>query len=68
MNRVRRVGLAAGVLLVSCLVGCDSATPPPEVATPSNPQKGLEALKKLQEGAKPTAKGMQPAPGEAPKK
>jgi hypothetical protein len=65
MNRIR-LGLAAGVLGFFGAVGCDQA-PPPEVATKTNPQAGLDAIKKLQGGTMPTPKGMQPA-SEAPKK
>jgi hypothetical protein len=64
---MRRVYLAVGSIVLSCLlVGCDSG-PSEETATPENPQKGLDAIKKLQEGAVPTAKGMKPA-AEVPKK
>jgi hypothetical protein len=64
---MRRVCLAVGSLVLSSfLVGCGE-TAPPEVATKDDPQKALDAVKKMQEGAIPTAKGMMPA-SEVPKK
>jgi hypothetical protein len=67
MNRLRSLGWAVEVLIASLfLAGCGE-TAPPEVATPTNPQAGLDALKKLQDGPMPTAKGMQPSSG-VPKK
>jgi len=51
-----------GVLIGSCLLsGCEGgggAGPSEGTATPENPQAGLDAMKKLQGGAKPTSKGM----------
>ena len=53
--------LVAGSIVLSCLLaGCDSGAGP-GTATPQNPQAGLDAVKKLQQGAVPTAKGMKPA-------
>jgi hypothetical protein len=67
MNRPRSLGLGVAVLVLSLLlVGCGE-TAPPEVATPTNPQAGLDALKKFQGGPVPTARGMQPQSA-APKK
>ncbi len=53
--------LAVGSIVISCLLaGCDSG-PSESTATPENPQKGLDAIKKLQQGAVPTPKGLRPA-------
>ena len=56
--RSLRLGVAA--LVVSCLMaGCESGSGE-STATPENPQAGLDAIKKLQSGPQPTAKGLMP--------
>jgi hypothetical protein len=60
--------LAVGSIMISCvLAGCDGGGGGEATATPENPQAGLDAIKKMQEGAVPTPKGMKPAT-EVPKK
>jgi hypothetical protein len=50
------------------MAGCgDDPGPSKDTATEQNPQAGLDALKKLQEGPKPTAKGLSGTMQDVPK-
>ena len=54
-----RLGIAS--LVAACVVaGCDAGGAGESTATPENPQAALDAVKKLQSGPQPTAKGMMP--------
>jgi hypothetical protein len=57
---MRRLSLGAVAVFLGCLfVGCtDESDKPP---TPESTQSAVDAVKKLQQGAVPTPKGMQPA-------
>jgi hypothetical protein len=63
---MRNLSLGAGALFLSCLLaGCsDEAGSPP---TPESTQSAVDAVKKLQQGAVPTPKGMKPASEAQPK-
>jgi hypothetical protein len=58
---MRSLRLGAAALVVSCLMaGCEGGGSGESTATPENPQAGLDAIKKLQSGPQPTAKGLMP--------